>query len=95
MTHWDKEIKIIKIEAHGSYVYKSVLREVLSITTSRHYMEEIELLKLEIEGFDQQYQEGSNLVKVRLNIAITIIQTILSRETGLEIRVEPVYSSKS
>lgn len=93
MTHSDREIKTITIEAHGSYVYKSVLREVLSITTSRHYMEEIELLKQEIEGFDQQYQEGSNLVKVRLNIAITIIQTILSRETGLEIRVEPVYQS--
>lgn len=88
-----KEIKRITIEAHGSYVYKSVLREVLSISTSRHYMEEIKLLKQEIEGFDKQYQEGSNLVKVRLNIAITIIQTILSRETGLEIKVEPVYPS--
>ncbi|NRB54263.1 MAG: hypothetical protein HRU41_41835 [Saprospiraceae bacterium] len=86
-------IQKITITAHGSYVYKAVIREVLGISSRRHYTQEINMLKREVEGFEIKYREGSNLVKVRLSVAIIIIQTILSRETGKDIEVEPIFQA--
>ncbi len=82
----------IHLTANGSFVYKADLRAVLGIETSRHYRQEIHLLCKELDGFQAQYQVGSDLLKVRLGVAIIIVSTILSRETGKAVEVLPLYS---
>lgn len=74
--------KIVELQAFGSWVYKVHIREALNIQRSDLYLEEIELLKQDIEGFKIMYEQKTKKHRVMIDVARVIVSTIYERAYG-------------
>lgn len=83
---------VVELRAHGSWVYKYHIREVLSLQRSDQYLEEIELLKRDLPDFAATYKANSKKDRVRVEVARVIVGTILGRAFGTEVGIYVRYS---
>lgn len=80
----------VDVPVYGSWVFKQDIRRILGINRSEQYLEEIEILKKDLDGFAKLYKENSQKRRIRVEVARVIICTILERANGTkpEIRVK-------
>lgn len=87
------ETKEVQVQAYGSWVYKWHIREILNLQRSDQYREEIEILKNDIDNFEELYREKAQKHRVRIELAELIISTILERANGVNVKVVFKYTS--
>lgn len=86
----EQDAKVIEVPACGSFVFKSVLRQKLNISTKGLFHEEIAILEETVSGFSELYEAQKRKKKVSIEVARIILITIFSR-SGDEVTIKFKY----
>ena len=86
----EEEVKILEIQATGSFVKKLDLRKALNIRTDNHWYQEIALLCKIEEDFEKEYQPFKTHRYIPIRIAKMICKTIFEN-SGEETSIRFVY----
>ena len=86
----EEDVKILEIQATGSFVKKLDLRKALNIRTDNHWYQEIALLCKIEEDFEKEYQPYKTHRYIPIRIAKRICNTIFEN-SGEEMTIQFVY----
>lgn len=81
---------IMYVQAHGRYVYKVHIYNLLNMRSKRQWYQEVKLLSETVEGFAEKYEPFRLKNRVSIAVAKIIIETILE-QCGDEITLKFIF----